>query len=129
MKHASCASVSVVDCSTRFIKIIKDFPIITGSTQFNSIVSSNVTHRILTTGPPVAKRARRRHSERLLVAKTYFREMENAGKCLSSSSTWAAVDGGLCGDYSRLNSVTIPNRCTVPFIQYAAAVLYKNDFF
>ena len=82
-----------------------------------------IYHRIHTTGPPLHSRPRRLNPDKLRAAKQYFFEMEKMGVCKKSASPWASplhlvkkADGTLrpCGDYRRLNNVTIPDRYSPP---------------
>lgn len=137
-KSAPFSDVSLVDYSSKFQKRLKRFPNLIGISQSDKIAPCNIQHHILTTGPPIAERARRLSSEKLSVAKTYFQKLQKENKCRRSSASWAAPlhlapnrKGGwrVCGDYRRLNSVTIPDRYPVPFIQDVAAMLFGKKIF
>ena len=83
-------------------------------------------HHIVTTGPPLHARARRLDTDKLAAAKAEFTKMEQLSIIRRSSSPWASPlhmvkkpGGGWrpCGDFRRLNNVTIDDRYPLPHIQ------------
>ena len=89
-------------------------------------------------GPPVFVKSRRLDPEKLENARLEFAEMEKAGIVRRSCSTWSSLlhmvrkkDGGWrpCGDYRRLNNVTIPDRYPLPNIADFTSCLDGSSVF
>jgi len=89
-------------------------------------------------GPPVLAKSRRLDPEKLEIARLEFAEMEKAGIVCRSCSPWSSPlhmvrkkDGGWrpCGDYRRLNNVTIPDRYPLPNIADFTSCLDGSSVF
>ncbi len=85
--------------------------------------SHGVEHHLETRGPPIASPFRRLDAEKLAAAKAEFAALERDGIIRRSSSPWASPlhmvkkpDGSwwCCGDYRRLNNVTVPDTYPLP---------------
>lgn len=96
-------------------------------------------HTILTTKSyPIRSKPRRLNPEKLRIAKAYFQDMIRQGICRPSSSPWASPihmvpkpngEIRVCGDYRRLNQVTIHNSYPIRHIMDFTANLTNVTIF
>ena len=121
-----------------FSQILAFFPELTSLPQEAIFHEADVKHHILTKGLPVIDRARRLFPEKLVTAKAIFKRMVEDGICRPSSSPWASPihmvkkkngEWRVCGDYRRLNGITVPNRYLVRHLHDFASMLRGKQIF
>ena len=121
-----------------FERLVDDRPDLTRPTFSNAAPRHGVEHHIVTEGPPIHARNRRLSPEKLAAAKKEFDEMEAMGIIRRSNSPWSSPlhivpkpSGGWCpcGDYRRLNTVTVDDRYPVPRLQDFTATLAGKTIF
>ena len=127
-----CAAIAIppLDVSSfpTFVqKLFHEFPsLISPDTSKTKPVTHHYFHSIATyPTPPLRERVRILSNEKLDFVRAEFAELLNSGIVRRSASPWAAPihvvtkkDGSfrLCGDYRRLNQVTIPDTYPMPLI-------------
>ena len=103
-------------------KLLDDFPTLTNPSFELKEPLHGVKHHIPTTGRPIQSRARKLAPEKLAMAKTELERLVKMGVCHRGKSEWSSPmhvvgkpDGGqrVCGDYRRLNTVTIDDKYPV----------------
>ena len=135
--YTSCVH-TIRDSNDNFERLLMEHPALLCPTFCSALPAHGVQHHIPTAGPPVHARARRLSPEKLAIARQEFAQMEQMGIIRRSNSPWSCplhvapkADGGWrpCGDYRRLNTVTIDDRYPVPNIQdFTSNLAHKTIF-
>ena len=119
-------------------KLFAEFPTITVP-NFKVIQPRHaVRHAIETKGQPVRAKARPLPPQKLAAARANFAEMAALGIVRRASGPWSSPlhvvtkkDGSfrMCGDYRRLNSITTPDRYSIPLVADLTARLHGRKIF
>ncbi|GFW60367.1 transposon Ty3-I Gag-Pol polyprotein [Trichonephila clavipes] len=125
VKQVQSLGLTLVENNSPYNSILSKYTKWFSTNLQPSTNESSVFHCIETKGPPVHARTRRLNPERLAYLKRQFGDLMRQGIIRPSKSSYASPihfvkksDGSwrICGDFRRLNSVTIPDRYPLPHI-------------
>ena len=138
LKPALVCGLSLINRNHAFSIVLASFPELTSVSQRAVPLDVDIQHHISTNGPPVFERVRRLSPEKLAVAKAIFHQMVEDGICRPSSSPWATPihmvkkksgEWRVCGDFRRLNAITILDRYPVPHLYDFSSMLRDKRVF
>ncbi len=119
------AAVARLAAPPEFQRLLSEFMDVLNPSKRLPVPTHGVEHFVVTTGPPVASPFRRLDGEKLAAAKAEFAQLERDGIIRCSDSPWVSplhmvkkADGSWrpCGDYRRLNLVTVLDAYPLPSI-------------
>jgi hypothetical protein len=124
--------------SSKIRSLLAAFPAVISDGQSRPQPRHGVEHVVSTEGQLIFLKARRLDPDKLRAAEAEFRALEAAGIVRRSDSAWSSPlhmvpkkDGSWrpCGDYCRLNLVTVPDHYPLPSLADFSAKLHGCRYF
>lgn len=139
-KEIDSNAVSNIQCSfeTQFGRLWDEFPTLLKPNFHAKTMPHGVELAIETTGEPVFCRPRRLDEVKFKAMKQEFQQMLDLGIIEPSNGPWASPlhvvpkgDGSWrpCGDYRKLNTLTVPDKYCIPNLQDFTRNLHNKTIF
>lgn len=131
-------TLKTINLTNPYADLLNKYPNITKPINAMVEPKHNVVHQIITTGHPVYSKCRPLPADKYKLVKKEIEHMLEAGICRPSKSPWASPlhvtkkkngDLRLCGDYRRLNAITVPDRYPVPRILDFTYILNNTSIY
>lgn len=137
--HSAVCSIKAYSPNQKLIDLVAQFPEVITTQSSTAKCGHQTVHFIETRGPPVFEKPRRLAPDKLAIAKKEFKYMIEQGICRPSKSPWASPlqmvkkkeldQWRTCGDYRRLNGITIEDRYPIAHIQDFNNMLASKTMF
>ena len=136
--HSLCPILAVDTALPQPIStLLTKYSSLTSDFTAKNTVKHNTKHHIITEGPPIYNKLRPLYGEKLQAAKDEFEKLEQLGVVRRSYSPWASpihlvpkgVGWRVCGDYRRLNSVTVKDSYPMPNANSLYTLLHGSTIF
>lgn len=125
--------------AAEFLEILSNYQDIT-EPKFNTyVIKYDIKHCTETSGPPVFSQPCQLDPDKLKIAKPEFQHLAKLGVICSMKSKWSSplymvpkqksFSWRFCGDYHKLNAITLPDRYHIAIIQDFTTQLHGTKIF